>query len=104
MLTLPKVTFREVIEAPGKVVAHVCPPLSHHVISGHNVVVMIQHSTLFTTVDGTTIDYECVLVISLVNEDGKLKVLAAKDFADPEKRRACKAEAERVLAKGAPIA
>lgn len=50
---------------------------------------MLQHQISFTTAEGTKVEYECALILSFVEEDGELKVLDIKDFADPEKRRAC---------------
>ena len=35
-----------------------------------------------------TFNYDTVLIITLVKEDGELKVLHCKDFSDPQKRDA----------------
>lgn len=58
---------------------------------------------MLTTVFGVTLPYDTVAIITLVEEDGKLKVLHCKDFADPKKRDAfiagaIKAAAQRVVA------
>lgn len=64
----------------------------------------MQSSTVFTTPDNITVDYDCVLIVSFVDEDGQLKLLETKDFSDPEKRMACNTVAAKLLAKGAPVA
>ena len=38
-----------------------------------------------TTIGGETKEKEAVCIVSLVEEDGELKVLSAKEFADPQK-------------------
>lgn len=48
---------------------------------------MTQWTSLHTLPDGTTLDYDSLTIITLVEEDGKLKILEFKDFSDPEKRR-----------------
>jgi hypothetical protein len=53
----------------------------------------MERSTLFNTVDGTTIDYNWVIILSLVDEDGEIKVLKTKELSEPENRRACHADA-----------
>jgi hypothetical protein len=40
------------------------------------------------TVLGDTFNYDTVLIITLIEEDGELKVLHCKDFSDPQKREA----------------
>ena len=39
-----------------------------------------------TTADGATHDFETFSIITLVEEDGELKILEVKDFAVPEHR------------------
>lgn len=39
-----------------------------------------------TPPDGAIIEYDSLSIITFVEEDGELKVLEFKDFADPEKR------------------
>ena len=63
-----------------------------------------QLTALFTTFDGTTVDYDTVFILTFVDEDGELKVIEAKDFSDPEKRGAFHVVAAKVLAKGAVVA
>ena len=58
---------------------------------------------MVTSVSGVTLPYETVLTITLVEEDGELKILHCKDFADPQKRSAfidegIKAAAQRTAA------
>ena len=57
----------------------------------------MQHSYLFTAADGTVIDYDCVLILSLANQDGELRVIEAKDFSDPEKRKARQVEVVKIM-------
>lgn len=40
------------------------------------------------TILGETFNYDTVVIITLVEEDGELKVLHCKDFSDPQKRDA----------------
>lgn len=41
-----------------------------------------------TTVSGVTLPYEALLILTLVEEDGQLKILHCKDFADTRERNA----------------
>ena len=64
---------------------------------------MTQTTLIFHTAFGATLNYETVLTHSLVEEDGELKVIHCKDFANPIQRSALiagtvKAAAERVAA------
>lgn len=52
------------------------------------------------TADGVRIDYDSVIILSFVDEDGEAKVIEIKDFADPGTRGAFHAEAAKALAKG----
>ena len=52
------------------------------------------------TADGVRIDYDSVIILSFVDEDGEAKVIEIKDFADPGMRGAFHAEAAKALAKG----
>lgn len=65
---------------------------------------MMQLTFFFTTVDGTTVDYDSVFVCSFVDEDGELKLVEAKDFADPGKRGVFHLTAAKVLAQGTAAA
>lgn len=38
------------------------------------------------TTDDTRLDYESLIIFTLVEEDGELKIDNFKDFSDPEKR------------------
>jgi len=58
---------------------------------------------VFSTVFGATLNYDSVLVYTLVEEDGELKILHLKHFGDPKQRGALiagtlKAMAERAAA------
>ena len=58
---------------------------------------------MLTTVFGDALPYDSVVTITLAEEDGELKVLHCKDFANPQKRSAfiagvLKAAAQRVAA------
>jgi hypothetical protein len=61
-----------------------------------------QGTARCTLIDGTTQDYDSVLILSLVEEDGDIKILELKDFTDPQKRSAFYAGIAKVVAKGAP--
>ena len=60
---------------------------------------MMQHSFLFTTKDGVGIDYEATAVFTFVEEDGEVKILDCKEFANPEHRDALYAEPVKALGK-----
>ena len=55
---------------------------------------------MWTTPDGNSFDYDTLLVMSFVEEDGELKVCEIKDFSDTEKRKAFHAAAAKSQAKG----
>lgn len=61
----------------------------------------MQHSFLFTTAEGKTLDYDAVAFFTFVDEDGELKIIDCRDFTDPKQRGAFYDEALKVLAKGA---
>ena len=54
-------------------------------------------TAVWSTANGTAIDYDTVLILSFVEEDGKLKVAEIKDFSDPVKRNAFHAEASKAV-------
>ena len=62
----------------------------------------MQITFICTTVDDTTLEYDSVIINTLVEEDGELKILENKDFSDPEKRENLHSWATKALAKGAP--
>lgn len=62
----------------------------------------MQITFICTTVDDTTLEYDSVIINTLVEEDGELKILENKDFSDPEKRGNLHSWATKALAKGAP--
>ena len=64
----------------------------------------MQFSILVTTVDGTTLDYDSVMINTFVEEDGELKLAETKDFSDPEKRGAFHVEVAKALEKGGMVA
>lgn len=76
-------TAHEVIEAPGKVVVQVCPSIQDH---GERLTCTTQITVKATLIDGVTYDYDGVGIISLVEEDGEIKILECKEFCDPHKR------------------
>jgi hypothetical protein len=47
---------------------------------------MTQWTALFTLANGTVIDYDSVGIVTLVEEDGRIKVREFKDITNPEKR------------------
>ena len=57
---------------------------------------------MYTTPDGAKLEYDTVLIVALVEEDGVLKVLGLKDFSDPEKRGALHTTAKS-LVKEVPV-
>ena len=62
----------------------------------------MQVTRLYSTSFGATYNYDCLTIFTFVEEDGELKVLYCKDFADPQQRGAhitgsAKAAAERVV-------
>jgi len=81
MLTKVDVNVHEVIEAPGKVVLHLTAT-SH-------------------TADGQKLDYDSLSVLTLIEENGELKIADIKDFSDPEKRGNIHGWAAKALAKRA---
>jgi hypothetical protein len=62
--------------------------------------VTTQEKSLFYLVDGTTCEYDTLLILSLVEEDGEIKLLEIKDFCDPEKRSTFYSGAAKAAAKG----
>jgi hypothetical protein len=63
---------------------------------------MTQLTAVVSLVDGTTWDYESVVIISLVEEDGEMKLIEVKDFSDPQKRSGFYAGIAKAAVKGAP--
>ena len=60
----------------------------------------MEATTLCRTVEGTTLDYDTLAIFTLVEEDGELKVLGVKDFANPEQRGRLHSWVAQALAKG----
>jgi len=58
----------------------------------------MQGESIATTISGITLPYEAVLIVTLAEEDGELKILHCKDFADPQKRSAFIGEAIKAAA------
>ena len=52
------------------------------------------------TVEGTILEYDTLLIVSFVEEDGSLKLLSMNDFADPHKRDALHTSVAAALVKG----
>lgn len=65
---------------------------------------MTQAKSASSTVDGTDIDYDIPTILTLVEEDGELKISEFKDFSDPKKRSNLFSWAAKALAKGVPAA
>lgn len=51
----------------------------------------------WSTANGTAINYDTALILSFVEEGGKLKVAEIKDFSDPAKRNAFHTEASNAV-------
>lgn len=64
----------------------------------------MQVSAVCSTIDGTTLEYDCVAVLTIVEEDEKLKILEFKDFSNPEQRSTLHSWAAKALAKGGHVA
>lgn len=58
----------------------------------------MQASAVCTTIHGTTVTYHSVVIFTLVEEDGELKILNCKDFADAQKRDAFVAGTAKAVA------
>lgn len=57
-----------------------------------------------STLDDNTFEYDSVIVITIVEEDGELKILDVKDFSDPEKRGKINNWAAKIHAMGGLVA
>ena len=57
---------------------------------------------MVNTTLGDTFNYDTVLIITLIEEDGELKVLHCKDFSDPQKREAYLAGVAKAVAQKSP--
>jgi hypothetical protein len=51
------------------------------------------------TIEGTILEYDILALLTIVEEDGQLKVINYKDFCDPEKRSNLHGWVARTLAK-----
>ena len=56
---------------------------------------------MYHTVSGATYNYDTMLTYTLVKEDGELKFIHCKDFANPEQRSALFAGTVRAAKKAA---
>jgi hypothetical protein len=65
---------------------------------------MTQFTIVFSTVDGNVLDCDSLTIVTIVEEDGELKILEVKDFADPEKRAKFHGWVAGFLAKGGLVA
>ena len=54
-------------------------------------------TAVWSTANGTAINYDTVLILSFVEENGELKVAEIKDFSDPVKRNAFHEASKGVL-------
>jgi len=61
---------------------------------------MTQRTAVASVADGTTFEHSCIYIISLVEEDGRLKVCGYKEFCDPQKRTTLLAWVANAAAKG----
>jgi len=62
---------------------------------------MVTQGTAAASIaDGTTFEHSCICIISLVEEDGGLKVVGYKEFCDPQKRTTLLAWVANAAAKG----
>lgn len=58
----------------------------------------MQATAEFQIPSGVTLPYETLVIISVEEEDGVLKVSSIKDFPNPQKRNAFFAEAAKAAA------
>lgn len=56
---------------------------------------------MFHAPDGEELGYDSLVVLTLVEENGEIKVAGVKDFSDPEKRGNLHAWVAKALAKRA---
>ena len=63
-----------------------------------------QVSAVGSTIDGNTLEYDSVLVLTIVEEDGGLKISDVKDFSDPEKRSKVNSWVTKIHAMGGLVA
>ena len=56
---------------------------------------------MFSPLSGAAVSYEAVAILTLAEEDGELKVLHCKSFADPQKRNALVAAVAEVASANA---
>jgi hypothetical protein len=63
-------------------------------------VIARQGELIFHTPDGAKFSYDVVVILTLVEEDGELKILNCKSFADAEKRNAVFAWVNKARAQG----
>ena len=54
---------------------------------------------MFHTIESTILDYDSLAILTIVEEDGQLKIVDYKDFCDPEKRSKLYSWAAQTLAK-----
>ena len=54
---------------------------------------------MFHTIESTTLDYDSLAILTIVEEDGQLKIVDYKDFCDPEKRSKLYSWVAQTLAK-----
>ena len=62
--------------------------------------ILVQFSAVFHTSDGHEIDQGCLAILSVVEEDGQLKIREIKAFTDPEQRNKLFSWGANALAKG----
>ena len=51
------------------------------------------------TIENTILEYDLLAIFTIVEEDGRLKIVDYKDFCDPEKRNNLHSWAGQTLAK-----
>jgi hypothetical protein len=87
------------LKRQGKLSSTFVPP--YITATSSDTVTLIQAKAVSQTVDGTELDYDNLIILTLVEEDGELKVDDVKDFSDPEKRSRVHGWVAKALAKKA---
>lgn len=67
-------------------------------------VTSMQMTAVSSTVEGNTLEYNSLCILTLVEEDGELRIDDFKDFSDPEKRGKFHTWVAKVLVEGMPVA
>ena len=62
--------------------------------------IVVKFTAVFYTSDGHELDQDCLIIFTVVEEDGQLKISEMKDFTDPEQRGKLFSWGANALAKG----